>query len=311
MEYYSFNQMINAVNNGGKFTLSVAAAANLKVLETVKRAKDMGLADAILVGDKKVITQMAKDLGINPRQFRIIDEPEEKSAALEAVKLVSRGEADFLMKGMVNTSDFLRAVLHPDLGLRTGRILSHLAVFEIPGYHSLVFVTDGGINISPSVEEKKAILQNAIDFMHQVGYSRPRVAILSANEVVSPKMPATIDADLLTKMAQRGEITGADVFGPLALDLALSEEAATQKRIAHTVAGRANLLLVPNIEVGNILGKALIYFSKATMAGVIVGARVPVVLTSRVSTLQDKMASLALAGLTRLDKAPIPPFFSS
>ncbi|ATW27996.1 bifunctional enoyl-CoA hydratase/phosphate acetyltransferase [Candidatus Formimonas warabiya] len=311
MGYKCFQEILDIIHQQAskKFTISVASACDGEVLETVKYADEIGLASAILVGDKKELEKMAGERNIHLDRFQVIDEPDPIKASMEAVRQIRAGNANCLMKGMVNTSDFMRAVLDKIEGLRTGRVLSHLASFEVPGFERLIFITDGGLNIHPSLEEKKEILQNAVDYLIRIGYQMPKVAVLSANEAVNPKQPVTMEAAALKQMAEHGEITGALVDGPMSLDLALDQEAAVHKKIVSPVAGQADLFLVPTIEVGNILGKSLIYCGKAVMAGIILGAQVPIILTSRAATMEMKIASLALAALpgTQSTKASFKP----
>lgn len=310
MGYICFQEILDLIKqqSNKKFTISVAAACDTEVLEAVKYAEEIGLASAILIGEEKELGKMSGKININLDKFHVINEPDPIRASVEAVRQVKIGNANCLIKGMVNTSDFMRAVLDKMNGLRTGRVLSHLASFEIPGFDRLIFITDGGLNINPSLEEKKQILQNAVDYLISIGYPLPKVAVLSANEAVNPKQPVTIEAAAIKQMAENGEITGALVDGPMSLDLALDLEAALHKKIISPVAGQADLFLVPTIEVGNILGKSLIYCSKAAMAGIILGAQVPIILTSRAATMEMKIASLALAALSGIQATKAPGF---
>jgi phosphate butyryltransferase len=277
--------------------MSVAAANDEHVLETVKMGMEAGLIIPVLAGDEKKIREIAAGISLVLDGVVIIDAPDPGEAALEAVRAVSDGRADILMKGMVNTSDFMQAVLNRDCGLRSSKTLSHMAAFQVPGFDRLLFMTDGGINIKPDLEQKRAILENGIDFLLALGWREPRVAIVTANEVVNPEMPATLDAAELTRMAASGQIRGALVDGPLSLDLAISKEAARRKGSASPVAGRADLFLMPDIEAGNIFGKSLIYFAGALMAGVVLGTQAPVILTSRASSPEEKLNSIAMANL--------------
>ncbi|MEL7564178.1 MAG: bifunctional enoyl-CoA hydratase/phosphate acetyltransferase [Dehalobacterium sp.] len=299
MGYKSYEEILSVIKQrkNKMFTISVASACDRKVLEAIRHVNEIGFAAAILVGDKKELQELSGEINLNLDKFQVIDEPDPIKASIEAVRQVKIGNANCLMKGMVNTSDFMRPVLDKDSGLRTERILSHLACFQVPGFNRLIFITDGGLNIDPSLEEKKEILQNAINYLVSIGYKLPKVAVLSANEKVNPKQPVTIEADKIKQMAEIGQITGALVDGPLSLDLALDLEAVWDKKITSPVAGEADLILVPTIEVGNVLGKSLHHCSKAVMAGLILGAQVPIILTSRTATMEMKVASLALAAL--------------
>lgn len=294
MLYRSFGEILEKVRSGGPVTISVAVAQDRDVLEAVKAAEEAGIARAILVGDENLINPLREKVGLSP-DTAVIHEPETNKAALSAVSLVKKGEAQVLMKGLINSSDFLKAVLHATEGLRTGRLLSHLAVFEVPGEEKLVFHTDGGINIAPNLGEKKDILVNAMLALNAIGITSPYVALLTANEMVNPKMPATVDAKALVEMSEQGELPPGIVEGPIALDVAVSPLAAKHKGIVSRVSGKVDLFLVPNIETGNALGKSLIYYAKAKMAGLVLGATHPVVMTSRAETAEGKLNSIALA----------------
>ena len=282
--------------SGGPVTISVAVAQDQDVLEAVKAGEKAGIARAILVGDENLINPLREKVGLSP-ETPVIHEPDANKAAMRAVSLVKKGEARVLMKGLINSSDFLKAVLTPTEGLRTGRLLSHLAVFEIPGEEKLVFHTDGGINIAPNLEEKKDILVNAMLALKAIGIANPYVALLTANEMVNPKMPATVDAKALVEMSRQGELPPGVVEGPIALDVAVSPQAAKHKGITSRISGKVDLFLVPNIETGNALGKSLIYYAKAKMAGLVLGATHPIVMTSRAETAEGKLHSIALACL--------------
>ncbi len=303
MCYKTFQEILKASGSLGACRMSVAAADDEHVMETVKMGMDAGLVTPVLAGDEKKIREIAGRISLPLDGVEIIDAPDPGAAALEAVRAVSNGTAEILMKGMVNTSDFLQAVLNRDCGLRNGRILSHMAVFQIPGFDRLLFVTDSGVNIAPDLEQKRAILENGIGFMLDLGWIEPRVAVVTANEVVNPKMQATLDAAALADMAAGGQISGALVDGPLSLDMAISLEAARRKGSGSPVAGRAELLLMPDIETGNVFGKSLIYFAGAHMAGVVLGTKTPVILTSRASAPEEKLNSMALASLAKLRSA--------
>ena len=294
MSFENFYQVIAAVRELPTCRLCVASAAEEAVLEAVRDSRKEGLVDFVLVGPEEKIWRQAMTVSLNLQGIEIIDVSDPIEAAQRAVKEVAAGNADILMKGMVNSSDFLRAVLNPEGGMRRDRILSHFAIYEVPGYYRLIYMTDGGLNVSPNLEQKKAIMQNAIEFLHAIGMEEPKVAILSANEKVDPKIQATVDADALKKMSAEA-FPGALVDGPTPLDIALSFEAALHKGIDSPVAGKADLLMVPNIEAGNILGKAIIYFAGGRMGGLVLGASRPVILTSRNEPPMGKMASIALA----------------
>ena len=295
MGFENYHQVFSAVKDYPKCRMCIAAAAEDTVLQAVREARKEDLVDFVLVGDEEKIWRMAMTASLNLQGIEIIHEKDPQEATKRAVRETASGKADILMKGMVNSSDFLRAVLAPEGGMRTGKVLSHLAVYEIPGYYRLIYMTDGGLNVNPTLEQKKGILENSVAFLHSIGMDVPLTAILTANEKVNPKIQSTVDAHELKIMAEHGDIAGTVVDGPIALDVAINLEAAVHKGIASPVAGRADLLLVPNIEAGNLLGKAIIYFASGKMAGLVLGASKPVILTSRNEPSYGKMASIALA----------------
>ncbi|SET81949.1 phosphate butyryltransferase [Natronincola peptidivorans] len=296
--YRNYKEVLEKAKSLGPVTISVAVAQDKDVLEAIRYAKEAGLAKAVLVGDETLIKPLLEEIGLS-KDTKIVHEADPIKAALTAVSLVKKGEAQVLMKGLVNSSDFLKAVLDPEVGLRTGRLLSHLAVFEIPGQDRLIYITDGGMNIAPNLEEKKDILTNAILALQAIGIKKPNAAVLTANEAVHPKMQATVDAKALADMSDEGLLPEATVEGPIAFDVAISEEAAEHKGLKSKIAGKADLFLVPTIETGNVLGKALIYCAKAKMAGLILGATHPIVMTSRAETAEGKLNSIALACLAK------------
>lgn len=273
---------------------TVAGAEDSEVLLACEAAKKEGIGQPVLVGSKEKIETLAKETNINIDDYEIIDEAEETEKCKRAVLEVKEGRASFVMKGLVPTATLLRAVLDSEYGIRGEGLLSHVMVYEIPNYHKLLLLTDGGMNISPTLEEKVQILKNAIKVAKAIEIENPKVACLSAVEVVNPKMPSTVEAAKLKEMNQRGEIEGI-VDGPLAFDLAISKEAAIHKGVKSEVAGDADILLVPFIEVGNALGKSFTYFAKARSAGIVVGAKVPIVLVSRADSHEDKFNSIAFA----------------
>jgi phosphotransacetylase len=256
-----------------------------------------GLIVPILVGPFKKIDQVAADAGIDLGIPQIEDVPHSHAAAVRAVELVREGRAEILMKGSLHTDELMSAIVARDIGLRTSRRISHAFLMDVPTYHKVLVVTDAAINISPSLEDKVDICQNAIDLARSLGVERPKVAILAAVETVTSKMPATIDAAALCKMAERGQITGGMLDGPLAFDNAISKEAADTKGIKSEVAGDPDILLVPDLEAGNILAKQLTFLANADSAGMVLGARVPVILTSRADSVRSRIASCAVAML--------------
>jgi phosphotransacetylase len=255
------------------------------------------LITPILVGPAAKIRDVAKKSGLDLGSTRIVDAPHSHGSAAAAVAMIRSGEAELLMKGSLHTDELLGAVIARETGLRTGRRLSHVFVMDVPTYHKVLIVTDAAINIAPTLEDKVDICQNAIDFMVSLGVKRPKVAILAAVETVNPKMPATIDAAALCKMADRRQITDGTLDGPLAFDNAISKDAARIKGIVSEVAGDPDILLVPDLEAGNMLAKQLTFLANADSAGLVVGARVPVILTSRADSVRARIASCAVAML--------------
>ena len=272
-------------------TLAVAVAQDTEVLLAVEAARKLGFAKAVLVGAEAEIRTIAEQLQIPLSEYTIVNEEDKVLACRTAVKLVHDGKADVLMKGLVDTSVILKAVLDKDIGLRESPVLSHVAVFETEGMDRLLYVTDAAMNIAPDLEAKKHIIQNAVKVAHALGNERPIVAALCAVEKLNPKMPATVDAAALAEI----DWPDCRVIGPVALDNAISVEAAHHKGITDPDAGRADILLVPAIETGNALYKAMVFLAKARNAGMIVGAKAPIVLTSRADSDEAKLNSIALA----------------
>lgn len=293
----TFDEVISKVKSQSMKKVAVAVAQDEPVLEAIRDAKKNGIADAILVGDKEEIIKIAENIGMNIGEYEIIDEKDVNKAAIETVKLVSSGKADMMMKGLVDTATFLRAVLNKEVGLRTGKQMSHIAVFEVPGYDRLLFVTDAAFNMYPELKEKIDIVKNAVQVAHALENDMPKVAPICAVEVVNSSMLATLDAANLSKMSERGQIKGCIIDGPLALDNALSKEAAAHKKISGPVAGEADILLMANIEAGNAVYKCLTYTTKSKNGGLLMGAAAPVIVTSRADSPETKMNSIALASL--------------
>ncbi|EQB89782.1 phosphate butyryltransferase [Clostridium punense] len=290
-------ELISLAKERQKKTIAIAAAQDKVVLEAVVQAVKDNIVDAILVGDKKRILSLGEELGLDLSNMRIEDECDINKAAAKAVDLVSRGEAQFLMKGILGTADLLKAVLNKEAGLKTSNLLSHVMIYEVPTYHKLLFLTDGGMVPYPELKDKIGIINNAVKVAHSLQIEKPMVAPICAVEVVNPSMQATLDAAALATMNKRGQIKGCIIDGPLALDNAISKEAAHHKGIVSEVAGETDILLVPNIEAGNFLGKSLTYFAQAESAGVIVGAKCPVVLVSRADSAKSKLYSIALGAV--------------
>ena len=293
----NFDDLLSRVKECKRKKVSVAVAQDEPVLEAIKAAKEQGIADAILVGDKNKIKEIADSIGMDITQFEVIHEPDVKKAALFAIQLVSSGRADMVMNWIVDKATFLRSVLNKEVGLRTGKVMSHVSVFEIEGFDRLIFLTDAAFNTYPDLKAKVQIVQNSVSVAHACGIECPKVAPVCAVEVVNPDMPATIDASLLSKMNDRGQIKGCVVDGPLALDNALSEEAAHHKGITGPVAGKADVIMLPNIETANVMYKTLTYTSNSRNGGILVGTSAPVILTSRADSFETKVNSIALAAV--------------
>jgi phosphotransacetylase len=276
---------------------AVAHPCEETALTAAIQAKDMGLIVPILVGPAAKIREVANQHGVDLGGVQIVDVPHSHAAAATAVQLVREGQAEVLMKGSLHSDELLGAVVAKDTGLRTGRRLSHVFIMDVPTYHKVLLVTDGAINIAPTLEDKVDICQNAIDLARTLGVTRPKVAILAAVETISSKMVATVDAAALCKMADRGQITGAILDGPLAFDNAISAEAAQIKGIRSEVAGDPDILVAPDLESGNILAKQLSFLANADSAGLVLGARVPIILTSRADAVRARIASCGVAML--------------
>ena len=276
---------------------AVAHPCDASALSGAVEAAELGLITPILVGPLAKIEATARSLGIDLNKFRTIDAPHSHASAAKAVELIREGSAQVLMKGSLHTDELMSAIVSRDGGLRTARRISHAFIMDVPTYHKVLIVTDGAINIAPTLEDKVDICQNAIDLAIALGREKPKVAILAAVETVTSKMPATIDAAALCKMAERGQILGGILDGPLAFDNAISKQAATTKGIQSDVAGDPDILLVPDLEAGNILAKQLSFLAKADSAGMVLGARVPVILTSRADSVRSRIASCAVAML--------------
>ncbi|TGB04364.1 phosphate butyryltransferase [Halobacillus salinus] len=292
----TLDELVQGVDRTNVKTVSVAQAADEEVLKAVQRALEKELAHFLLVGERDQIEEIAKNISLSLEHpgIEVVDCDASQSAQ-EAVKAVHENKAHVVMKGNLDTKSLLKAVLDKQYGLRGKGVLSHVALFEVPSQDRLIFLTDSAMNIAPSLEEKVHILNNAVDVARQAGWSEPKVAPIAAVEVVNPSMPATQDAALLTQMNRRGQIKNCLVDGPLAFDNAVNRKAAEQKGINSEVAGNADILLVPTIEVANALYKSFMYFAGAKVAAVISGAKAPIVLTSRADTAESKVYSLALA----------------
>ncbi len=289
------SQLHELAKKSEKKKLVLAAAHDDNALEAVYNAFKAGIIEAVLIGNAEKIKAIASKKSFDISKMHIIDESDVDKAAALAVKLVRDKEADILMKGNLNTANLLKAVLNKEWGLRSGELLSHLALFQVPAYHKIIALTDAAMNIAPDFAGKVAIIKNAVDYLSKLGINNPKVAILAAVETINEGMPATMDAAALTKMGERGQIKNCIIDGPLAFDNAVDKHSAEHKGIISKVAGDADLLVGPDIEANNVLYKSFIFFAKAQCAAVIVGATAPIVLTSRADTEETKLNSIALA----------------
>ncbi|MBB3018771.1 phosphate acetyltransferase [Microvirga lupini] len=292
-----YDRLVAAAQSLSKLEVAVVHPCDAASLSAVFEAAELGLIKPILVGPQARIRAAAAALGKDVSTMRIVDAPHSHAAADKAVELVKAGEAEALMKGSLHTDELMGAVVRREGGLRTARRISHCFVMDVPGHDTALIITDAAVNIAPTLEDKVHIVQNAIDLARALRVDPVRVAILSAMETVNPKVPSTIEAAALCKMADRGQITGGILDGPLALDNAIDLGAATIKKIQSPVAGQANVLVVPDLEAGNMLAKSLTFLADADAAGIVLGARVPVILTSRADSTITRLASCAVASL--------------
>lgn len=292
-----YDRLIAAARSDTPALTVVAHPCDATSLRGALEARDEGLIVPILVGPRPRILEVAEAEGLDLDGIEIVDAPHSHASAAEAVKLIREGRGELLMKGSLHTDELMREVAASATGLRTERRISHVFIMDVPGHAETLFITDAAINIFPDVDAKRDIVQNAVDLWTGIGLGVPRVAILSAVETVTTKIPSTMEAAALCKMADRGQITGALVDGPLAFDNAISPEAASIKGIKSPVAGRAQILVVPDLEAGNMLAKNLTFLSHADAAGIVLGARVPIILTSRADTVRTRLASCAVAAL--------------
>lgn len=297
----TFTELRQAARILGPKRIGVVVADDVVALLAAAGAVDLGLATPILIGDESRIRAKVHELGIDTliAEAVFVDASEPANAAAMAAWMASTGDIDILLKGHLRTDELLRAVLDKQAGLRTGRLLSDVMLYEdtLAGYRRLVGITDGGLNVAPNLEQKKQIVLNALDVMRAIGIERPKIAIMSATEAVSQSLPSTVDAQTLTEMCKLGAFGDAEVYGPLALDNALLESAAREKRITSPVAGHADCMVAPNIESGNLLGKAVKYIGGSQCAHVVLGAKVPVLIPSRVESVDDKINSVSLGVL--------------
>ena len=292
-----YERLIAIAQRVEPLSTAVAQPCDESSLRGAIEARDAGLITPILVGPKEKVIEISRSFGLRVDGLQLVDVPHSHAAAARAVEIVRAGKAEMLMKGSLHSDELLSAVTSRDTGLRTGRRISHVFVMDVPTHPQTLFVTDAAVNIAPDLMAKRDIVQNAIDLYVALGLGKPRVAILSAVEMVTPAIPSTIDAAALCKMADRGQITGGELDGPLAFDNAISLTAARVKGIKSPVAGHAQILVVPDLEAGNMLAKNLTFISNADAAGIVLGARVPIILTSRADNVRTRLASCAVAKL--------------
>ncbi|HSB15745.1 MAG TPA: bifunctional enoyl-CoA hydratase/phosphate acetyltransferase [Bryobacteraceae bacterium] len=292
--FRSLDALVDAARRKGPVRIAVAAGHDPDVIEALKQAREMGLADGIFVGNSDKIRALAKSAWSDIPPDRIVHEPDDAAAARRAIALVREGEARLLMKGKIGTATLIRAVLDREAGLRGSRLLSQVIVFQVPGEYRLRIMTDAAINIAPSLEQKADICRNAIDVAHAIGIEKPNVALLCALEFVNPDMPATVDAAGLTLMNRRGQIIGGYLEGPIALDAPLSKFAAERKGIDSPLVENTDVFIAPDIEAANILYRSILYFAKGESGGIVVGAKVPLILLSRAETAETKIRSIAV-----------------
>jgi len=297
MSHEKYQRLIDAAKALPPVATAVAHPCDESSLTGALDAAKLGLIRPLLVGPKAKIEAAARKAKLDLGGVQVIDAPHSHGAAAAAVELVRAGKAEALMKGSLHTDELMAAVVKRDTGLRTARRLSHCFVMDVPSYESALIISDAAVNIAPTLEDKVDIVQNAIDLARALRFPEVRVAILSAMETVNPKVPSTVEAAALCKMADRGQITGGILDGPLALDNAIDLAAAGIKKIVSPVAGRANVLIVPDLEAGNMLAKSLSFLAKADSAGIVLGAKVPIILTSRADSVMARLASCAVASL--------------
>jgi len=297
MSHEKYQRLIATAKTLKPVLTAVVHPCDESSLAGVVDAARLALIKPILVGPRAKIEAVAKQFSLDITGFELIDAPHSAAAATTAVELVRAGKAEALMKGSLHTDELMAAVVKKDTGLRTARRISHCFVMDVPAYKEALIISDAAVNIAPTLEAKVDIVQNAIDLAHALRAPEVRVAILSAMETVNPNVPSTIEAAALCKMADRGQITGALLDGPLALDNAISPDAAGIKKIVSAVAGRANVLIVPDLEAGNMLAKSLSFLAGADSAGIVLGAKVPIILTSRADSVEARLASCAVASL--------------
>lgn len=293
----SFEEMVGQAKRLGPVRAAVAAAAHPEVLKGVAMAQQEGIIKALLIDDEEKIRRLAEELGLSLEGMAILNEPEPKRAAFDVVSLAAQGRTDVIVKGNLKTDELLGAALRQEGGIRERRLLTHVGLFEIPRMDRLIYLSDSGVVVRPDIYQKVDIIQNVVNVAHSFGVERPKVAVLSATEDIDPNLPVSIESLALSRMARDGWVEGAVVDGPMSLDVAISPHAARVKEVAGPVAGRADILIVPDVISGNIIAKSILYFGKGRMAGLVVGARVPILISSRADTAEIRYLSLAMAGI--------------
>ena len=297
MPIETFAQMVDYARTRGPIRIGVASAADREVLLAVEQARAEGLAEAILVGNEAEILRLGEDLRLDWTQATIVDQPEPKRAAMAVISLAAQGEIDVVVKGQLKTTELLGAALRREGGIRERSLVTHVGIFEIPRLDRLIYISDSGVVLYPDIHQKLEIIQSVVEVAHCFGLECPKVALLSASEEIDPGRPVSMDNLALSQMAGEGWIEGAAVDGPMALDVAVSMRSATVKGIAGPVAGQADILIVPNVEAGNVMAKSIQYFAHGRMAGLVVGARVPILISSRADTAETRFLSLAMAAI--------------
>ena len=299
--FRNFNELLEGARARGPITIAVAAGHDPDVIEALQRARELNLAQGILVGDGSKIRALARQSNFELRDDQIVNEPDDAAAVRNAIALVREGRAGMLMKGKISTASLIRAVLDKDSGLRTGRLLSQVVVFHAPGFDRLMILTDAAINIAPTLLQKAELCRNAMQVANAIGIETPNIAALCALEFVNPEMPATVDAAALCAMNRRGQLPGCYIEGPIALDVPMSRFAADRKNIGSPIVENTDIFLLPDIEAANIFYRAIVYFAKAESGGIVLGARAPLVLLSRAETPETKVRSIAIGILTATD----------
>jgi phosphate butyryltransferase len=298
--FNNLDELVKGACAHGPTRIVVAAGHDPDAINALKHAQQIGLATATLIGDSEKIRSMAEVTEFHLTKDQICHEPDVKSAAIRSISMIREGKADLLMKGKINTATLIRAVLDKENGLHTGRLLNQVIVFQVPGFKRLMLMTDASINIAPTLQQKAEICLNAIEVAHAIGIESPKVALLCALEQVNPAMPATTDAALLTAMNRRGQISGGYLEGPVALDAPLSKFAAERKNIKSPIVEDTDIFIAPNIEAANILYRSILYFAKGESGGIVVGAKVPLILLSRAETPETKLRSIAIGLLVAI-----------